>query len=154
MPQEKLLSYLDSIGNKHKPNQTPGMDCSVVEVHGQPGKVGRVRCPIRACRHLTAPCAVAVSTAHAPPLLAQHLVSTTDFFYPLVTDPYRQGRIAACNVLSDMYAMGVHEIDTVLMILGVCLRMTPAERDVVATEMIRGFSGALLRPVALLCRRS
>jgi selenide,water dikinase len=34
-----------------------------------------------------------------------YLVSTTDFFYPLVEDPFIQGKIAAANVLSDMYAM-------------------------------------------------
>ena len=39
-----------------------------------------------------------------------YLVSTTDFFYPLVEDPYVQGRIACCNVLSDMYAMGVVDV--------------------------------------------
>ena len=34
------------------------------------------------------------------------LVSTTDFFTPLVDDPYQYGRIAAANALSDVYAMG------------------------------------------------
>jgi len=77
----------------------------------------------------------------------QFLVSTTDFFYPLVEDPYAQGRIAACNVLSDIYAMGVVEVDTVLMILGVSKTMTPKERDIITTEMIRGFAGAYTRPV-------
>ena len=28
-----------------------------------------------------------------------YTVSTTDFFYPLVDEPYLQGRIAACNVV-------------------------------------------------------
>ena len=28
------------------------------------------------------------------------VVSTTDFFYPLVEDPYLQGRVGAANVLS------------------------------------------------------
>ena len=41
------------------------------------------------------------------PTKAGHLISTIDFFYPLVENPYTQGRIAACNVLSDLYAMGV-----------------------------------------------
>jgi hypothetical protein len=35
------------------------------------------------------------------------MVSTHDFFYPLIEDPYLQGRIACCNVLSDLYSMGV-----------------------------------------------
>ncbi|HEX2234169.1 MAG TPA: selenide, water dikinase SelD [Thermoleophilaceae bacterium] len=34
------------------------------------------------------------------------LVSTTDFFTPIVDDPYDFGRIAAANALSDIYAMG------------------------------------------------
>ncbi len=34
------------------------------------------------------------------------LVSTVDFFTPIVDDPYDFGRIAAANALSDVYAMG------------------------------------------------
>ncbi|MBF0312173.1 MAG: selenide, water dikinase SelD [Oligoflexia bacterium] len=34
------------------------------------------------------------------------LVSTTDFFTPIVDDPYDFGRIAATNAISDVYAMG------------------------------------------------
>jgi selenide,water dikinase len=34
------------------------------------------------------------------------LVVTTDFFTPIVDDPYEWGRIAATNALSDVYAMG------------------------------------------------
>jgi selenide, water dikinase len=34
------------------------------------------------------------------------LVQTTDFFTPIVDDPYQYGRIAAANSLSDVYAMG------------------------------------------------
>jgi selenide,water dikinase len=34
------------------------------------------------------------------------LVSTADFFTPIVDDPYDFGRIAAANALSDVYAMG------------------------------------------------
>lgn len=37
---------------------------------------------------------------------AQALVATTDFFTPIVDDPYDFGRIAATNALSDIYAMG------------------------------------------------
>lgn len=34
------------------------------------------------------------------------IISTTDFFTPIVDDPYDFGRIAACNAISDVYAMG------------------------------------------------
>ncbi len=34
------------------------------------------------------------------------LVVTTDFFTPVVDDPYDYGAIAAANALSDIYAMG------------------------------------------------
>jgi selenide,water dikinase len=36
----------------------------------------------------------------------QALISTTDFFPPVVDDPYDFGAIAAANALSDVYAMG------------------------------------------------
>mgnify|MGYP001061612199 CR=1 FL=1 len=36
----------------------------------------------------------------------QAIVATTDFFMPIVDDPYEFGRIAATNALSDVYAMG------------------------------------------------
>jgi len=37
---------------------------------------------------------------------SQALVATTDFFMPMVDDPFDFGRIAATNALSDVYAMG------------------------------------------------
>ena len=36
----------------------------------------------------------------------QAVIATTDFFMPIVDDPYDFGRIAATNALSDIYAMG------------------------------------------------
>uniref|UniRef100_A0AAV1U7V6 Selenide, water dikinase n=1 Tax=Peronospora matthiolae TaxID=2874970 RepID=A0AAV1U7V6_9STRA len=108
LPQAKLLGYLDNVmPNDVKPNETPGMDSSVVKL------------------------------SHGSDL---YLVSTTDFFFPSVEDPYVQGQIACANVLSDVYAMGVTDVDTMLMILGVCRDMTEKQRDVVTTEMIRGFN--------------
>ena len=38
------------------------------------------------------------------------LVATTDFFTPIVDDPYDFGRIAAANALSDIYAMGARPL--------------------------------------------
>ena len=36
----------------------------------------------------------------------QAIISTADFFPPVVDDPYTFGQIAAANALSDVYAMG------------------------------------------------
>src|SRR5450759_4520014 len=36
----------------------------------------------------------------------QALIATTDFFMPIVDDPFDFGRIAATNAISDVYAMG------------------------------------------------
>jgi selenide,water dikinase len=38
------------------------------------------------------------------------IVSTADFFTPIVDDPFDFGRIAACNALSDVYAMGADPV--------------------------------------------
>ena len=72
------------------------------------------------------------------------LVQTTDFFYPLVEDPYMQGKIACANVLSDLYAMGVTECDNMLMLLAVSTKMTEKERDVVVPLIMRGFKDCAL----------
>jgi len=40
----------------------------------------------------------------------QALVATTDFFMPIVDDPFDFGRIAAANAISDIYAMGARPI--------------------------------------------
>ena len=45
----------------------------------------------------------------------QALIATTDFFMPIVDDPYHFGRIAATNAISDVYAMG----GTPIMALGI-----------------------------------
>jgi len=37
---------------------------------------------------------------------SQAIIATTDFFMPIVDDPYDFGRIAATNAISDVYAMG------------------------------------------------
>lgn len=68
-----------------------------------------------------------------------YLIQTTDFFYPLVDDPYMQGKIACANVLSDLYAMGVSDCDNMLMLLGVSNRLTQRQRDVVTPLVIKGF---------------
>lgn len=67
------------------------------------------------------------------------MVSTTDFFYPLVDDPYTQGLISCANVVSDMYAVGITDIDNMLMILGASTDMVPDVREIATRETIRGF---------------
>src|ERR1700709_1408553 len=53
------------------------------------------------------------------------IVATTDFFMPIVDDPYDFGRIAATNALSDIYAMGGRPI-MALAVLGMPLgRIAP-----------------------------
>jgi len=72
------------------------------------------------------------------------VVSTTDFFYPLVEDPYLQGRIGCANVLSDMYALGVVHIDNVLMILAASLDMEEKIRNIVTRKFMTGFNDCCL----------
>ena len=54
----------------------------------------------------------------------QALVATTDFFTPIVDDPYDFGRIAATNALSDIYAMGGRPIFA-LALVGMPLEKLP-----------------------------
>lgn len=54
------------------------------------------------------------------------LIATTDFFTPVVDDPYDFGRIAATNAISDVYAMGGKPI-MALALLGMPLDRVPME---------------------------
>jgi selenide,water dikinase len=56
----------------------------------------------------------------------QALVATTDFFMPVVDDPFDFGRIAATNALSDVYAMGGRPI-LALAIVGMPVDKLPVE---------------------------
>lgn len=73
-----------------------------------------------------------------------YLISTTDFFFPLVEDPYLMGRIAAANVLSDAYALGIRTPpSTMLMLLCASRDIEPASlRAAVAQTMMAGFMDA------------
>src|SRR3990172_6374318 len=55
---------------------------------------------------------------------SQALVATTDFFPPIVDDPFDFGRIAATNALSDVYAMGGKPIFA-LAVVGMPLEKLP-----------------------------
>ncbi len=54
------------------------------------------------------------------------LISTTDFFMPIVDDPFDFGRIAATNAISDVYAMGGRPL-LAISIFGWPLDKLPAE---------------------------
>ncbi len=56
----------------------------------------------------------------------QALVATTDFFMPVVDDPFDFGRIAATNAISDVYAMGATPI-LALAIVGMPVDKLPVE---------------------------
>ncbi len=64
----------------------------------------------------------------------QALIATTDFFMPIVDDPYDFGRIAATNAISDVYAMG----GTPIMALAlVCMPINKLPLDVIG-QIIQG----------------
>ncbi|WP_300650940.1 selenide, water dikinase SelD [Pseudomonas sp.] len=62
------------------------------------------------------------------------VVSTTDFFMPIVDDPFDFGRIAATNAISDIYAMGADPLMAIA-ILGWPVNVLAPE---VARDVIRG----------------
>ncbi|WP_018972476.1 selenide, water dikinase SelD [Rudaea cellulosilytica] len=65
---------------------------------------------------------------------AQAIVATTDFFMPIVDDPFDFGRIAATNALSDIYAMGARPLFA-LAIVGMPINVLPRA---VIREILRG----------------
>jgi selenide,water dikinase len=62
------------------------------------------------------------------------LVQTTDFFTPIVDDPYWYGQIAATNALSDVYAMGGRPL-TALNLVGIPADVVPLE---IVNQIVRG----------------
>jgi selenide,water dikinase len=62
------------------------------------------------------------------------VIATTDFFMPMVDDPFDFGRIAATNAISDVYAMGGRPI-MALAILGMPIDKIPAE---IVREILKG----------------
>src|SRR5258708_9394333 len=63
----------------------------------------------------------------------QAIVATTDFFPPVVDDPYAFGAIAAANALSDIYAMGGDPL--------FCLNLVGFPEDLdpaILSEILRG----------------
>ena len=56
----------------------------------------------------------------------QALIATTDFFMPIVDDPYHFGQIAATNAISDVYAMGGKPI-MALALVGMPINVLPLD---------------------------
>eukprot|EP00796_Vickermania_ingenoplastis_P006752 gene6752-4844_t len=115
LPQPKLIALLEELAVRQRESDNerpPGMmDCSIVPLHHR-NERGE----------------------------ALYLVSTTDFFFPSVEDPYVQGQIGAANVLSDLYSMGIVKCDNMLMLLAASTDMDEMERTVTTTEILRGFA--------------
>ena len=70
----------------------------------------------------------------------QALIATTDFFMPIVDDPFDFGRIAATNAISDVYAMGGRPI--------LALALVGMPINVLSTATI----GRILEGGASVCR--
>jgi selenide,water dikinase len=64
----------------------------------------------------------------------QGIISTTDFFLPIVDDPFKFGKIAAANAISDIYAMGGKPLMAIA-ILGWPVNKIPEE---VANTVLEG----------------
>ncbi len=64
----------------------------------------------------------------------QALIATTDFFMPIVDDPFDFGRIAATNAISDVYAMGGKPI-MALALVGMPINVLPLET---IAQILRG----------------
>ncbi|MBN2610481.1 MAG: selenide, water dikinase SelD [Bacteroidales bacterium] len=72
----------------------------------------------------------------------QAVISTTDFFTPIVDDPYDFGRIAAANAISDIYAMGGNPL-MAISILGWPLSKLPAD-----------MAGAVIEGASAICKEA
>ncbi len=72
----------------------------------------------------------------------QAIIATTDFFMPIVDDPFDFGRIAATNAISDVYAMGGTPI--------MALALVGMPINVLSTDTI----GKILEGGASVCREA
>src|ERR1700750_2231468 len=81
---------------------------------------------------------VGIETADDPAVYQlndeQALIATTDFFMPIVDDPFDFGRIAATNAISDVYAMGGRPIMALALVAMALDKPTPAQMG----KVIRG----------------
>jgi len=74
------------------------------------------------------------------------IISTLDFFPPMVNDPYLFGKIAAANALSDIYAMGGQVVSALNI---VCF--PEEEEPAILGEILRGGAEKVLEAGGVLC---
>ncbi|XP_046812235.1 selenide, water dikinase 2 isoform X3 [Lucilia cuprina] len=67
------------------------------------------------------------------------LIQTVDFFYPLVDDPHAMGKIAFANVVSDVYAVGVTDLDKLNLIITAPEELKEEERNIIMPMIATGF---------------
>lgn len=70
------------------------------------------------------------------------ILQSQEVMYPSLDDPFLLGKVSCTAILSNMYALGVTEIDSMLMKLAVAEKMTEKERDVVVPLIMKGFREA------------
>ena len=136
VPQPKLLVLLESI-RQHNERAKAGGELDAAEVERQ-----RLADVGMDCSIVPIKSKAAAAMAGGDSSRALFMVSTTDFFFPSVEDPFLQGRIGCANVLSDLYSMGISECDTLLMLLAASTDMEESERYTVTLEMMKGFAAA------------
>jgi len=71
---------------------------------------------------------IRISDTHA-------IITTTDFFTPIVDDPYVQGQISACNTTNDAYVKGGLDIISILVLMGMPQDLHLNARE----EILNGF---------------
>ncbi|XP_017785452.1 PREDICTED: selenide, water dikinase-like [Nicrophorus vespilloides] len=72
------------------------------------------------------------------------MIQSTDFFYPLIDDAFLMGRVTCANVLSDLFAIGVTQIDSLNIIMSACEQMTPGEQQAVIPTIIAGMKSVAM----------
>jgi selenide,water dikinase len=150
IPQAKLLSLLQTAAalspdtnDDDKSNDSAGGASAAVSA--------AMRKAIQSCSRpgqgadVGLDCSIEQLRFPAPDGTPLYLISTVDFFFPSIEDPYMQGCIGAANVVSDLCSMGIERPDTVLMSLAASVEMDEAERTHVTVEIIRGFNDTVRR---------
>jgi len=68
-----------------------------------------------------------------------YLISSIDCFYPLIDDAKLMGEIAFANVVSDIYASGVVDIDELKIIISIPIEIEEVDRQEAVMKIVDGF---------------